>query len=268
MKVILNPKPELDFQLELDQVIPDNLKGKSPEEIGEVPVYKGSKELELTDVFEIDCEDTGEEEVEIVIDGDIPKGKRVGQDMSEGKIKVNGDVGMYVGAFMSGGKIEVEGDADAWAGQKMSGGELEIKGDAEEFLGATYRGDWIGMTDGKIVLGGDASDQVGEWLDGGQIEINGDAGIHLGYHMKSGAIVVDGDLGARAGSEMEDGDIVVNGELEEVLPGFSFEEEVSNPEVDGVEVEGNYLKFTGDKAEEGEGSLYLNKGSNEHLIPS
>lgn len=34
MKVTLKPKSEIDFQLELDQVIPDNLKDKSPEEIG------------------------------------------------------------------------------------------------------------------------------------------------------------------------------------------------------------------------------------------
>ncbi len=129
MKVILKPNPELDFQLELNQVIPDNLKGKSPEEIGKTTIYKGSKEIGLDEVFEIDCEDTGDDEIEIMIDGDIPTVKRVGQDMSEGKIKVNGDVGMYVGAFMSGGKIEVEGNADDWAGQKMSGGELEIRGD-------------------------------------------------------------------------------------------------------------------------------------------
>ncbi len=267
LKVTLTPKPEFDTPFDLDNITPDNLKGKDAGEIEKVPVYKGSKELELVEIFEVDCENSGEE-VKIVIDGDIPKGKRLGQDMTEGKITIKGDVGMYAGAFMDGGKIEIEGDADSWVGQKMSDGEIIVKGDANDFVGSTFRGEWEGMTGGELTVEGDAGDQVGEFLAGGKIKIEGDVGIHSSYHMKSGTLVINGDAGKRVGGQMEDGDIVIMGELESVLPGFSFEEEITDIEVDGAEIEGEFLKFVGDGAEEGEGNLYLNKGLNEGLLPA
>lgn len=265
MKVTLKPKPEFDSLVDLDNITPDEFKDKEPDEIVNTPVYQGSKELNLEDIFEVECEETDDSEVEIMIDGDIPLGKRLGQDMTEGKIEVAGDVGKYAGSFMSGGEIKIEGDADSWAGQKMSGGKLVIKGDANNFLGSTYRGDWEGVTGGEIIVEGNAGDQVGEWLDGGTIKINGEAGLQLGSHMKSGNVIVKGDIGDRAGGQMEDGNIVVTGKMENLLPGFSFEEEVKNPELDGAEIEGEFLQFVGDKAEDGEGVLLLNKAENEHL---
>lgn len=265
LKVILTLKSEFDFPADLDNVTPDNLEGKDIAEIEKVPVYKGSKEIELGEVFEVETEDSGEE-VEIVIDGDIPNGKRLGQDMTKGKIIVKGEVGMYAGAFMEGGKIEIEGDADSWVGQKMSDGEIIVKGDADDFVGSTFRGEWEGMTGGELTVEGDAGDQVGEFLAGGKIEINGDVGIHSSYHMKSGTLIVNGDAGKRVGGQLEDGEIVIMGELENVLPGFSFEEEVTDIEVDGAEMEGDFLKFVGDAAENGEGTLYVNKDSNEDLV--
>lgn len=265
MKVTLTPKSEFDFPAGLDNITPDEFKDKSQEEIENISVYKGSKELKISDIFQVESEDSGGSEVEIIIDGDIPNGKRLGKEMSEGKIKVLGDVGMYVGAFMSGGEIEIEGDAGSWAGQKMSGGKLLIKGDADEFLGATYRGDWEGMGGGKIIVEGNAGDQVGEWLDGGEIEINGNTGLHAGFHMKSGTILVNGDIEERVGGQMQGGNIVIKGALENVLPGFSYEEEVNGVEVNGTSVEGEFIKFTGDKAEDGEGNLFVSKAENEHL---
>ncbi len=267
LKVTLTPKPEFDFPADLDNITPDNFEGKDVDEIEKVPVYKGSKEMELGELFEVESEDSGED-VEIVIDGDIPNGKRLGQDMTKGKIIVKGEVGMYAGAFMEGGKMEIEGDADSWVGQKMSDGEIIVKGDANDFVGSTFRGEWEGMTGGELTVEGDAGDQVGEFLAGGKIKIEGDVGIHSSYHMKSGTLVINGDAGKRVGGQMEDGDIVIMGELESVLPGFSFEEEITDIEVDGAEIEGEFLKFVGDGAEEGEGNLYLNKGLNEGLLPA
>ena len=52
---------------------------------------------------------------------------------------------------MSGGSIYVHGNAAAHAGREMSGGYLEIDGDTKEFTGASYIGEWRGMTGGKIV---------------------------------------------------------------------------------------------------------------------
>lgn len=268
MKVTLKPKLEFDSPIDLDNVTPDKFKGKNPEEIKKVLVYKGSRELDLEEIFEIECEDTGNSEVEIIIDDGLPNGRRLGQEMSEGKIKVLGDIGKCAGSFMSGGEFEIDGDADSWAGQKMSGGEMVIKGDAGDFLGSTFRGDWQGMTGGRITVEGNAGDEIGEWLDGGTIVINGNAGLHAGFHMKSGCVIVHGDTEERIGGQMKGGDIVVEGKLEKVLPGFSYEEVVNDVEVNGVDLEGDFLKFTGDKSEKGKGSLFVSKKENENLIPS
>lgn len=267
MGIILRPKMEFVLPVDADCITPDEFAGKGLEDIAGLSVYRGSQRSRIDDLFEIEG-DVAEslEDVRIVLEGDLSMVKRIGEKMSGGEIVISGDVGMHAGAFMSGGRIVVNGDAGSWAGQQMSDGEIQIKGNAGDFLGSTLRGDWIGMKGGRITVDGDAGNEVGEWMDDGIIEIGGDAGLHLGAHMKGGAIVVRSDVGDRAGSQMKGGDLVVMGEAGRLLPGFKFEEEVKEIELEDGTLKGEFLRFSGDMAEGGEGNLYVSKEKNEDLL--
>ncbi|KXB02961.1 hypothetical protein AKJ45_02970 [candidate division MSBL1 archaeon SCGC-AAA261F19] len=267
MKVTLRPKSKFTLPIDASCVTPHEFAGKDLDEIVELKLFMGSAMSRLGDLFEIEGEfSESQEDVEIDLGGDTPMVRRVGEKMSDGLIKGSGDIGMRAGAFMSGGKVVFDGDAGPWAGQQMSGGELQINGNAGNYLGSTYRGDWIGMKGGKIMVKGNVGNEVGEWMNGGFIEIGGSAGLHLGAHMKGGVIVVHGDVEDRVGSQMVGGKIVVMGEVKSLLPGFKFEEKIKDIELDDGKFEGEFLRFSGDRAENGEGNLYVSKEKNEHLL--
>lgn len=91
----------------------------------EFHVWKGNKELDITDVFHVrkDGNAKSAEQVEIIIRGDSSHIKRVGEYMDGGKILIERDIGMHCGNFMSaGGLIEIQGgDADScWVGRYMA----------------------------------------------------------------------------------------------------------------------------------------------------
>ncbi|MGC9780599.1 MAG: formylmethanofuran dehydrogenase subunit C [Candidatus Heimdallarchaeota archaeon] len=260
-------KPNIPIEAEI--ISPDNFAKKSIDEIRQLSIWRGNKEITLNDVFSIrGDENLGSEikDIEILLKGELSTYKRIGQKMSDGTITVVGSIGMHLGVQMSGGKIIVTGNVDDFAGANMKGGELHIKGNAGHYLGGSVRGDWRGMTKGKIKVEGNVKNECGLWMRNGLIEINGGAKMFLGMHLHNGIIVIDGNVTERAGAEMTGGVIVIKGKLQKNLPSFEFQKTVENLEIKNYGIiEGSFLEFKGDYAERKQGTLYLFKKNNKHL---
>ncbi|GAB6055644.1 formylmethanofuran dehydrogenase subunit C [Methanobacterium movens] len=268
-EIILTPKKQPQVPLETPNIKPDVFAGKTIDEIKELEINYGNEKAILADFFDIEgtpAETAGE--IKIIIDGDVSKTKRIGQQMTAGEILVKGDVYMYVGLEMEGGKITVQGDAAAWAGQDMKGGELEIMGDAGDYAGSSYRGDWRGMSGGLITIHGDVGFEIAEYMGGGKIVVKGNADHMPGIHMNNGVLIIEGNVTSRTGGEMVGGTIVVKGVVGEFLPGFSYWGIEKNIQVGGEEIHGVFYKFTGDNAMKGaKGTIYVAVSGNKHVAP-
>lgn len=266
--VILKPIGNFDLSVEAEVVTPDNFAGKTADEIGKLLVWQGPAEYPLTDFFSVQGNaGNSAEDTTIIVDGDIPRVKRIGQQMTAGKILIKGSAGMHVGSAMEGGEIIVEGDADSWVGMDMEGGSIHIKGNTKDHLGCAYRGSWKGMTGGRITVDGDAVSQVGGGLSGGEIIINGNVKDFCGVRINSGLIAVKGNAARTVGAEMTGGTIVIGGCIETFTPGFEMTDVESDLKFNDIECPGEYKKFTGDYAipQKGKGTLYVSCDNNECL---
>ncbi len=221
---------------------PDNLFDKSKEEIYSIRVWRGNRQDEVKDLFDVSITGDAEkaDDVKIIMEGDLSRVKRIGEGMKAGEIEIHSDVDMHCGAMMEGGTIRVKGNADCWAGREMKGGTIIIEGDAGDFLSSSYRGETVGMRNGKVIVEGNAGDYVGQYMAGGEILIKGNAGILAGLNMKGGKIIIEGDASLPGGS-MTGGEIFVRGKLTERLPSFR---EGGTEIIDNIE----YRKYVGDLA--------------------
>ncbi|MEM0313471.1 MAG: formylmethanofuran dehydrogenase subunit C [Candidatus Bathyarchaeia archaeon] len=264
----LTPKVSLKVSVEAEVINPNVFAGKSLEEIANLPVWEGRIKSRLGDFFELEGPVAHKpEDVTILIDGDASRVKYIGARMTAGEVIVKGNVDMHTGDMMKGGRIIIEGNADSFTALSMRGGEIIIKGSAGDYLGAAPRGEWRGMMNGRIFVEGNAGREIGAWMMGGLIHVKGNVGQFAGVHMRGGTILVEGNAGARAGAQMVDGKIIILGKLEELLPGFVYKETVDNIKLDdATEVKGPFLRFEGDLAEDGKGSLYLHSNKNQHLM--
>ena len=273
MKIILKQKEPIEKQhlpIEAEIISPDNLVNLNLEEIKNLSIWRGNKELPLSKVFDISLDSeiaSNSNDIEIIMEGNLSKFKRIGEKMSAGNITVNSSIGMHLGYLMSGGKIIVNGDADDFAGANMTGGEIHIKGNAGHYLGGSVRGEWRGMNKGVIKVEGNIGNECGIWMRNGLIEIKGSANIFLGMHLHRGTIIIHGDVAERAGAEMTGGEIIILGKLKDILPSFEFKERKDALEVEKIgKIKGPFLEFQGDFAERKQGSLYLLESKNKHLL--
>ena len=266
--ITFNQKKTSPISLEFDELIPDEVYSWEKEDFEKYMVPIGNSRFPLTDYFDIEVEGSAEspEEIKMILNGDYGRVKYIGTKMSAGEIIVNGPVDLHCGSQMKGGSILVNGDAESYAGREMEGGSLTIMGNTREFCGCSYIGDWRGMNGGTITIHGNAGKQLGECLSGGSIYVKGDCDILAGIHMTKGFIQIDGDVTRWPGGQMKNGDIVINGELGRLLEGFVQEEIVENPEIDGKDFSGKYIKYTGDIALNGKGRLWLDAEKNRHLL--
>jgi hypothetical protein len=86
----------------------------------------------------------------------------IGQGMTGGKLRIEGDAAWSVGLSMTGGKLEVTGDVVASVGDHMRGGFIEVLGDVgslEENNKAIGRVG-SGMRAGTIIIGGNVYGRV------------------------------------------------------------------------------------------------------------
>jgi len=216
-------------------------------------VWKGNKELPLTDLCEIEISGEAETaaDVEIVLRGETGRIKRVGEYMAAGRITIEGDIGMHCGNFMSGGIIEIGGNADGWLGREMTGGTLICHGNAADYCASGYRGEKRGVRGGTVEVFGDVGAFCAEALDGGRVIVHGNAGDLAGVEMRSGEMVIHGDCW-RPGANMTGGSVTVLGTAYDMIPTFR---EVGQTVHTGT---GRVLtSFIGDIANRGKGNLFV-----------
>lgn len=245
---------ETDIGLDVEGLLPEVIRGKSTEEIERIKIFYGNRKVDVGDFF--DVSNDGEN---MVFEGDLTRIKRIGAFLRDGEIVIRGNAGMYTGAFMRGGKIVVEGDVGHFSALNMKGGEMVVRGNAGDCLGASYRGDWRGMSSGKIFVSGNAGKEVGSHMRGGIIIIRGYTDSYCGVKM-TGGIIFANKANKRAGASMRGGSIIIN-ETPELLPGFFFEGKM-RPNIEEELLEGEYSVFSGDHAEKGaKGKMYVREFS-------
>jgi formylmethanofuran dehydrogenase subunit C len=215
LELSLHTAPQVP--LEADVLTPGRLAGLSPLETAKLVVAHGNQAAELGEFFRV----SGVANGEIRLSGDLSHVKLIGAGMAEGRIVVQGSVGMHLGAGMTGGEIVVEGDAGDWVGPEMSGGRIVIKGKAGHLVGSASRGSAAGLQGGEILVFGSAGNEVGGGMRRGLIAIGGHTGDFTGVNMLAGTVVVFGKLGARTGAGMIRGSIV-SMHPAETLPTFSY----------------------------------------------
>lgn len=256
-------KKDSKLPIEAESICPDQLVSKTLKEVGNLPVWRGNKELKLSDLFKIEGE-TGSDPAELVVRvvSENTKIKRLGQGMSAGQLIVEGNAGMHLAEEMRGGEVIVTGDIDDWAFTQMKGGTALIQGNAGHYLGAAEWGNWKGNTGGTITVEGNAGNEVGAWLAGGTIEIKGNAGEFLGIHMKNGVILVHRKVNPRVGAQMIGGQIFLFSKPDKLLPGFEKSTDlIESVEVNGKPLSGPFFQFIGDFAErkKPKGVIYIKK---------
>ncbi len=260
-EIVLKLKEIPKLYLDIEGIIPERIAGKKLSEIEELDIYHGKRKVKLADFFDISMSNKlGEnpEEIKMVFEGELSKVKRIGYSLASGKILVKGNAGMYLGAFMKGGEIIVEGDVDSFAALNMKGGKLIIKGNCGDYLGASYRGEWRGMYGGEIIVEGNVGKELGAYMRKGKIVVKGNADMFAGVSMKGGLLIIK-KASLRVGASMRGGHIVVE-EIDEILPGFFYEGEERNPEIEGEVFDGEYKIYSGDHAErKAKGRLLVKK---------
>lgn len=266
--ITLNQIKTSPISLEFDELIPDAVYNWEKADFEKYMVPIGNSRFPFTDYFEIEVEGAAESpaEVKMILNGDYGRVKYIGTKMTDGEIIVNGDADLHCGSEMKGGSILVNGNAESYAGREMEGGSLTIMGSTKEFCGSSYIGDWRGMNGGTITIHGNAGKQLGECLSGGEIYVKGGCDILAGIHMTKGYIQIDGDVTRWPGGQMKNGDIVINGTLGRLLEGFTQEDIVKDPEIEGKVLSGKYIKYVGDIALNGKGRLWLDAEKNRHLL--
>ena len=188
------PPERLDFL----SISPLSLKGLSQGEAERLEVGTSRRGVRLGDCFAVslDGSDT------LTIEGGHERLDHVGASLSDGAIRVVGDVGQRCGAGMAAGTVTVTGNAGPYAGSGATGGTITIEGDAGDFAGGAVYAAKAG-------------------LDGATLIVHGNAGDHCGDRMRRGLILV-GRAGAHAGSRMIAGTIAAL-EVGD-LPGFGMTE--------------------------------------------
>ena len=259
-EIILKIREKIGIMVEAEAISPESFAGKGKEEIEALLVWQGPEKLPLSRFFDVEASgpSASPEETRIIMQGDLSRVKRIGEGMKAGSIEIDGPAGMHLGAEMAGGSILVKGNAGSWSGREMKGGLLHIKGNCGDHVGSAYRGSWRGMTGGQIIVEGNARSQLGGGLAGGQITVGGDVENFCGIRQSGGLILVQGSAVRGVGAEMNGGTIVVGKDILQPSPGFVETAREADPKLGEVQLEGRYVKFTGDYAlsKNAKGTLY------------
>ncbi|HPT37224.1 MAG TPA: formylmethanofuran dehydrogenase subunit C [Methanothrix sp.] len=270
--ILLTTKGKIGIMVEAEVIRPDVFAAKNKEEIERLIVWQGASKLPLSEFFDVEVRGywqasassgASSQETQIIIEGDVSRVKRIGQEMKAGSIEISGSAGMHLGAEMAGGSIFVKGDAGSWSGREMKGGLLHIGGNCGDHVGCAYRGSWRGMTGGQITIDGNARSQLGGGLVGGQIMVAGDVENFCGIRQSGGRIIVRGSAIRAVGAEMNGGVIAVCKGIKQCSPGFvevAREEnpKLADPKLGEMQLEGRFIKYTGDYAlgKNPKGTLY------------
>ncbi len=215
--VHLSRRTDTGFRIDLRNITPQAVAGKSADEIGSLEVYSGNRTLNLDVIFEVKLQDPNDTDLpgefpllsELHLSGDLSETDYIGHRMESGRILIDSDVGHCAGCKMSGGEIRVAGNTGDRAGVEMSGGRLTIDGDAADHVGAALPGSRKGMRGGLITVTGNIGNGTGTSMRRGVIAVAGNAGRLTGWQMRAGTVVVGGCSGAETACGMNRGTVIV-----------------------------------------------------------
>jgi formylmethanofuran dehydrogenase subunit C len=198
-------KAELKQRVDCSPLTPDNLAGKTSDDIAATLLQSGNRKLRVDEVFAI----AGDDITRIEFKQATGKLDFIGKGMTSGRIGVEGNAGSYMGMQMKGGVIEVSGNVDAYAACELKNGEIVIGGNAGDYLGAALPGNKKGMQGGIVIVKGNVADRCGDHMRRGAILIEGDVGAYLGARMTAGTIGVLGTVGGFPGYAMRRGTLLL-----------------------------------------------------------
>lgn len=207
------PRPRID----MSPLTPDRLAGLSRDQIAAVELDCGGRRRRVGDLFDV----AGEDASDMVLLNSCDRLDRIGHDMRQGRISVEGDAGAYLGLGMAGGEIELSGNAGAFAASGMKRGSIHVRGDVGDFLAAALPGEHRGMAGGDVIVRGSAGDRVGDRMRRGLVLIEGDAGAYCACRMMAGTIGVWGRVGENAGFSMNRGSLLLRAAPQRLLPTFN-----------------------------------------------
>ncbi|HEY9014856.1 MAG TPA: formylmethanofuran dehydrogenase subunit C [Gemmatimonadales bacterium] len=182
-------KDSLTGPADFGEVLASSWVGASARELSERPVYLAQEgKVRLGDLFEVQGTPAGL----LHFEGELGSATRLGANLAEGQVSVDGNVGAEAGLGMSGGALVIEGNAGARAGagfpgvrRGMTGGELIIRGSAGAEAGATMRR-------GVVAVGRSAGERAGLGMIAGTVVVLGAAGADSGLWSKRGSVVALG----------------------------------------------------------------------------
>lgn len=192
--------------VEAECIAPHRFAELGEREIATLPVWEGSRRLELGDLFQV----RGGRAATVRVVGDTRRVDAMGAGMAGGELVIEGSAGRYVGTRMTGGVLRVLGDAGYGAGLEMAGGVLDIAGSAGDRVGAARLGASKGMLGGEIIVRGAVGAEVGTRMRRGTI-VCAAAGPRAGEGMIAGSVVVLGAVGDDPGRYNKRGSLVVLG---------------------------------------------------------
>jgi len=217
------------MEAEAPDLLPERLAGMSRQAIAELPVRIGRHTERVGDLFDIDGAPASaagvpaapDEDLEVVLCGDLLPFARLGAGMTSGRMRVTGPAGPCAGAGMRGGRLEIEADAGGRAGEGMTGGVLVVHGSAGDDLGGPAPAATRGVDRGVILVAKNAGARAGRRMRRGVIAIGGEAGPLLGTEMLAGTLVVLGRAGEGVGTWMRRGTIVLGDGPAPAAPAFA-----------------------------------------------
>ncbi|GLS42440.1 formylmethanofuran dehydrogenase subunit C [Methylobacterium brachythecii] len=263
---ILTLRSEPVERIDLLNITPLALSKLSEAEAGKLPVGTSRRGLTLGDVFAIKLDGSDS----LVFEGGSARLDRVGAALSEGSIRVEGDVGQRLGDGMAGGSLTVTGSAGPFAGTGATGGTITIEGDAGDNAGGAVYAAKAGLDGATLIVRGSAGDGLGDRMRRGIIFVE-KAGARAGQRMIAGTIVA-GSVGDEPGYGMRRGTIVA-GSHGTLLPTFA---ETGTPDLVFLRLlarslahlgaghaellKGTMRRYSGDLATIGKGELFTPAG--------
>jgi len=203
-------------RIDVSCLTPEKVAGMSLDQIRTLPIHQGNRQVSVGELFAV----AGGVSDELVFSG-CSQLDHVGQGMSTGRIRVEGDAGAYVGTAMRSGEIVISGSVGIFAACGMRGGTLTVGGNAGDFLGGALPGEMRGMRGGLVRVLGNAGDRAGDRMRRGAILIGGNAGECCASRMIAGTIAVFGTIGERAGYGMTRGTLLCATAPDRILPTFN-----------------------------------------------
>ena len=204
-RLTLKQAPAL--RVDLQGILPSALAGLTAAQIEALPVGHGKGTVPLAEFFRVEAQ----ADDALLFAGDLSRFDRIGWQLAEGRLQVDGSAGHHVGGCMTGGELQIGGDAGMLVACEMSGGRLTIAGDVDEHAASPLPGGMDGMRGGTLIVRGNAGARFGDRMRRGTALVVGNVGDFVASRMVAGTIAVGGSVGAHPGYGMRRGSLVLAG---------------------------------------------------------